>query len=56
MVLGSATAIMAMGLARLGTPVAFLGRVGDDVWGRFCLDEHGEPRHRPLARRSAAAA
>jgi sugar/nucleoside kinase (ribokinase family) len=39
LVLGSATAIMAMGLARLGAPVAFVGRVGDDVWGRYCLDE-----------------
>jgi sugar/nucleoside kinase (ribokinase family) len=39
MVLGSATAIMAMGLARLGTPVAFAGRVGDDVWGRYCLED-----------------
>jgi sugar/nucleoside kinase (ribokinase family) len=39
MVLGSATAIMAMGLARLGTPVAFVGRVGDDVWGRYCLED-----------------
>jgi sugar/nucleoside kinase (ribokinase family) len=39
MVLGSATAIMAMGLARLGTKVAFLGRVGDDVWGRYCLED-----------------
>lgn len=39
MVLGSATAIMAMGLARLGTPVSFLGRVGDDVWGRYCLED-----------------
>jgi sugar/nucleoside kinase (ribokinase family) len=29
---------MAMGLARLGTPVSFVGRVGDDVWGRYCLD------------------
>lgn len=38
LVLGSATAIMAMGLARLGTPVAFVGRVGDDVWGRYCLE------------------
>lgn len=38
MVLGSASAICAMGLARLGMPVAFLGRVGDDPWGRFCLD------------------
>lgn len=41
MVLGSATAIMAMGLARLGTPVAFVGRVGDDVWGRYCLEDMG---------------
>jgi len=39
MVIGSATAIMAMGLARLGTPVAFVGRVGDDIWGRYCLEE-----------------
>ena len=39
LVLGSATAIMAMGLARLGTPVAFAGRVGDDLWGGFCLEE-----------------
>jgi sugar/nucleoside kinase (ribokinase family) len=39
MVLGSATAIMAMGLARLGTPVAFVGKVGDDVWGRYCLED-----------------
>lgn len=38
MVLGSASAICAMGLARLGDPVAFLGKVGDDAWGRFCLD------------------
>jgi len=37
MVLGSASAICAMGLARLRTPVAFLGRVGEDPWGRFCL-------------------
>jgi len=39
LVLGSATAIMAMGLARLGTPVAFVGKVGDDLFGRFCLDD-----------------
>jgi sugar/nucleoside kinase (ribokinase family) len=38
MVLGSASAICAMGLARLGTPVAFLGKAGDDPWGRFCLE------------------
>ncbi len=56
MVLGSASAIMAMGLARLGTPVAFVGRVGDDVWGRFCLDELARPRHRPLAGHPRAAA
>jgi sugar/nucleoside kinase (ribokinase family) len=37
MVLGSASAICAMGLARLGDPVAFLGKVGDDPWGRYCL-------------------
>ncbi len=38
MVLGSASAICAMGLARLGTPVAFFGKVGDDPAGHFCLD------------------
>lgn len=38
MVLGSASAICAMGLARLGAAVAFLGKVGDDTWGRYCLD------------------
>jgi sugar/nucleoside kinase (ribokinase family) len=38
MVLGSASAICAMGLARLGDPVSFLGKVGDDPWGRFCVD------------------
>jgi sugar/nucleoside kinase (ribokinase family) len=38
MVLGSASAICAMGLARLGTPVAFFGKVGDDALGHFCLD------------------
>jgi sugar/nucleoside kinase (ribokinase family) len=39
MVMGSATAIMGMGLARLGTPVAFVGRVGEDAFGRFCLEQ-----------------
>jgi sugar/nucleoside kinase (ribokinase family) len=38
MVLGSASAICAMGLARLGNPVSFLSKVGEDPWGRFCLD------------------
>jgi len=36
--LGSASAICAMGLARLGDPVSFLGKVGDDPWGAFCVD------------------
>jgi sugar/nucleoside kinase (ribokinase family) len=39
MVLGSASAILAMGLARLGTHVAFVGKVGDDIWGRYCLQD-----------------
>jgi len=38
MTLGSASAICAMGLARLGMPVAFLGVVGDDPWGAYCVD------------------
>jgi len=37
MALGSASAICAMGLARLGTPVRFAGVVGADVWGEYCL-------------------
>lgn len=36
--LGSASAICAVGLARLGTPVAFLGKVGADQWGEQCLE------------------
>jgi len=36
--LGSASAIFAVGLARLGAPVAFLGKVGADQWGEQCLD------------------
>jgi len=38
MVLGSASAICAMGLAKLGDPVSFLGKAGDDPWGRFCVE------------------
>lgn len=38
LVLGSASAICAAGLARLGNEVKFLGRVGNDVLGTFCLD------------------
>jgi sugar/nucleoside kinase (ribokinase family) len=36
--LGSSSAICAVGLARLGTRVAFLGKVGDDAWGASCVD------------------
>lgn len=38
MVLGSASAICAMGLAKLGVQVAFLGKAGADPWGRFCIE------------------
>jgi sugar/nucleoside kinase (ribokinase family) len=38
MTLGSASAICAMGLARLGDTVAFVGKVGADPWGEYCLD------------------
>ena len=34
--LGSASAICARGLARLGNRVTFLGKVGPDAWGDFC--------------------
>jgi sugar/nucleoside kinase (ribokinase family) len=36
--LGSASAICAMGLSRLGDQVAFLSKVGEDIWGDFCLE------------------
>jgi sugar/nucleoside kinase (ribokinase family) len=38
MTLGSASAICAMGLARLGGPVAFLSLVGADPWGAYCVE------------------
>ena len=38
MTLGSASAICATGLARLGDPVAFVGKVGADPWGEYCVD------------------
>ena len=38
MTLGSASAICAMGLARLGDPVSFVGKVGADPWGAYCID------------------
>jgi sugar/nucleoside kinase (ribokinase family) len=36
--LGSASAICAMGLARLGNRVIVVSRVGADIWGDYCLD------------------
>ena len=38
MTLGSASAICAVGLARLSCRVAFLGVVGADPWGDYCLE------------------
>jgi sugar/nucleoside kinase (ribokinase family) len=35
---GSSSMICAMGLARLGNPVRFHGKVGADHWGAYCLD------------------
>jgi sugar/nucleoside kinase (ribokinase family) len=35
---GSSAMICAMGLARLGNPVSFHGKVGADAWGDFCLE------------------
>jgi sugar/nucleoside kinase (ribokinase family) len=37
--IGSSSAIFACGAARLGLKVAFVGLCGDDVFGRFMLDE-----------------
>lgn len=39
MTVGSSSAIVACGAARLGLRVAFCGVVGDDQFGRFMLDE-----------------
>lgn len=36
--LGSASAICATGLARLGNHVRFVGMVGADIWGEYCLN------------------
>jgi sugar/nucleoside kinase (ribokinase family) len=36
--LGSASAIFAAGIAKLGHPVTFVGQVGADDFGDFCLD------------------
>ena len=37
--IGSSSAIFACGAARLGLRVAFIGKCGEDVFGRFMLDE-----------------
>ena len=37
MTLGSSSAICAMGLARLGNAVRFVGKVGADPWGDHCV-------------------
>src|SRR6185503_45733 len=37
--IGSSSAIFACGAARLGLSVAFIGVCGEDVFGRFMLDE-----------------
>ena len=37
--IGSSSAIFACGAARLGMHVAFIGVCGDDIFGRFMLDE-----------------
>jgi sugar/nucleoside kinase (ribokinase family) len=44
MALGSASAIAAAGLARLGDEVELIGKVGADLWGDFCLGELGRAR------------
>lgn len=36
---GSSSVIFACGAARLGLQVAFIGKCGDDIFGRFMLDE-----------------
>ncbi|HXG64130.1 MAG TPA: sugar kinase [Blastocatellia bacterium] len=36
--LGSASAIFACGISRLGHAVTFISRVGTDLFGRFCLE------------------
>jgi sugar/nucleoside kinase (ribokinase family) len=38
-VLGSASAIFASGIARLGHSVGFVSKIGDDEFGRFCRQE-----------------
>lgn len=37
--LGGSSAICASGLAKLGNDVEFLGKAGDDVFGKFCVEQ-----------------
>src|SRR5512138_1580685 len=37
--IGSSSAIFACGAARLGLRVAFVGKIGDDVFGQFMRDQ-----------------
>ncbi len=39
--LGSASALCASGLARLGNAVSFIGKVGSDSWGETCIRSLG---------------
>ena len=39
LVLGSSSAIFACGAARLGLRVSFIGKVGDDALGQFCIEQ-----------------
>ncbi|HRH44994.1 MAG TPA: carbohydrate kinase family protein [Pyrinomonadaceae bacterium] len=39
MTLGSASAVFACGIAKLGNQISFISRIGKDDFGRFCLDE-----------------
>lgn len=55
--LGSASAIFASGIAKLGHPVTFISKVGDDAFGRDCvqaLKQNGiSSRHVKVSRSSA---
>lgn len=42
--IGSSSAIFACGAARLGLKVAFIGLCGDDIFGRFMIDEMKKSR------------
>jgi len=56
MVLGSASAIFASGMARLGHPINFYSKVGDDDFGRFCcaaLEKIGIPTSHIAASKSS---